>query len=219
MNTARGQQMQTARSITPQPWHPDYRRDSTHNPLDLPEHRRNSSTESSLGLNEIDSDDRNQDKRDGTKLHKTRKNIFARLGRSRTKVLTTYKISGTGRTAQFSNERLYLHWIRFGILQGGIAVTLLSYGNEVGSWVGVGTLTLALLTLVYSTSLYHTRHIHMITKRKDVVYFAKTIPTLLCVGLILLYGGNFIVAMSMGDAAASRPPWTTDDPYSFTSVF
>ncbi|KAG0248250.1 vacuolar transporter chaperone [Mortierella polycephala] len=210
MNAARGQQMQTARSITPQPWHPDYRRDSTHNPLDLPEHQRNGSNESSMGLNEIDPDDRKQDKSDGTKLHKTRKNIFARLRRSRTKVQTIYKVAGTGRTAQFSNERLYLHWIRFGILQGTIAVTLLSYGNQVASWIGVGALILALLTLVYSTSLYHTRHIHMITKRKDVVYFAKTIPTLLCFGLIVLYGANFVVTMSMGDSAASRPPWTND---------
>lgn len=173
------QNMQAARSITPQPWHPDYQRDSTVNPLDLPEER----------LNDIDSDDRH-DKNGDSKVHKTRKSIFTRLRRSKTKV--EYKVSGTGRLAQFSNERLYLHWIRFGILQGMIAVTLLSYGNEVTSYVGVGAMVLTCMTLVYATTLYHLRHIHMVTKRKDVVYFAKTVPTMLCLALFLLYGANFV---------------------------
>ncbi|KAF9941240.1 hypothetical protein BGZ70_006256, partial [Mortierella alpina] len=131
-------------------------------------------------LNDIDSDDRH-DKNGDSKLHKTRKNIFTRLRRSKTKV--EYKVSGTGRLAQFSNERLYLHWIRFGILQGMIAVTLLSYGNEVTSYVGVGAMVLTCMTLVYGTTLYHLRHIHMVTKRKDVVYFARTVPTMLCLAL------------------------------------
>jgi len=93
--------------------------------------------------------------------------------------------------AQFSNERLYLHWLRFGVLQGGIAVMLLSFGIGVAAWVGVGTFVLASLTLIYATTLFHKRHLYMAAKRKDVKYFARTIPSLLTLGLIVLYGGNF----------------------------
>lgn len=102
-----------------------------------------------------------------------------------------YNIKGFGKLAQFSNERLYLHWIRFGVLQASIAVMLLSFGIGIASWVGVGTLVLAMLTLIYATQLFHKRHLYMVTKRKDVKFFARTIPTLLTFGLFFLYGGNF----------------------------
>ena len=101
-------------------------------------------------------------------------------------------MTSMGKMAQFSNERLYLHWIRFGVLQGSIAVLLLSFGIGVASYVGVGAIVLALLTLIYSTTLYHTRHLNMVNKRKDVKYFARAIPTLLTLGLLVLYGGNFV---------------------------
>ncbi|KAG0366059.1 vacuolar transporter chaperone [Gamsiella multidivaricata] len=211
--------MQTARSITPQPWHPDYHsnsRSSTPNPLDLPEHRRprRKSDESLSVMAEIDRNEKEgKDDNGQTALKKTRKNLFSRLGWKRTRV--TYKVSGTGRLAQFSNERLYLHWIRYGILQGTIALTLLGFGNNVATYVGVGALILALLTLIYSTTLYHLRHLYMVTKRNDVVYYQRTVPTLLCLGLVLLYLGNFIVTMSIGDDARSPPPWTGVDDNSF----
>ncbi|KAG0268140.1 hypothetical protein BGZ95_002593, partial [Linnemannia exigua] len=102
-----------------------------------------------------------------------------------------YKIKGFGRVALFSNERLYLHWIRFGVLQASIGVMLLSFGIGVAAWVGVGTLILSLLTLIYGTQLFHKRHLFMVTKRKDVKYFARTIPTLLTFGLFILYSANF----------------------------
>jgi hypothetical protein len=103
-----------------------------------------------------------------------------------------YNIKGFGKLAQFSNERLYLHWIRFGVLQAGIAVMLLNFGIGIASWVGVGTLVLSLLTLIYATQLFHKRHLCMVAKQKDVKYFARTIPTLLTFGLFFLYGGNFV---------------------------
>ncbi|ORZ04829.1 hypothetical protein BCR41DRAFT_362306, partial [Lobosporangium transversale] len=193
--------MEATRSLTPQPWHPDYNnRDSTVNPLDLPEDR-NRHRDDTDDDTESETDDHpkrgkspgnsnGSNEKNGPVLNKTRKNIFSRLRRSRTKV--TYKVTGTGRYAQFSNERLYLHWIRFGILQGTIAVTLLSFGNNIVTSIGVGALILALTTLIYGTTLYHLRHLYMITKRKDVVYYARTIPTLLCLGLIAVYLANFI---------------------------
>ncbi|KAG0215138.1 vacuolar transporter chaperone [Mortierella sp. GBA30] len=205
----------TTRSITPQPWHPNYHhQDDRNNPLDLPEER----------LHDIDLDDsrslskkRNSGDGGERKPQKTRKNIFTRLRRSKTKI--EYEISGTGRMAQFSNERLYLHWIRFGILQGSIAVTLLSYGNEVTSFVGVGSMILTCLTLIYGTTLYHLRHLYMVTKRNDVVYFARVVPTALCVSLILLFSANFIATLSIGEDARSRAPWTKHDDTNFKGVF
>ncbi|KAK3831213.1 MAG: hypothetical protein JOS17DRAFT_790647 [Linnemannia elongata] len=130
-----------------------------------------------------------------------------------------YNVKGFGRRAQFSNERLYLHWIRFGVLQGSIAVMLLSFGIGVASWVGVGTLILSLLTLIYATQLFHKRHLFMVTKRKDVKFFARTIPTLLTFGLFFLYGGNFALTMYYGEEARNPPPWTRKDPTSFNIIF
>ncbi|KAF9193467.1 hypothetical protein BGZ51_003271 [Haplosporangium sp. Z 767] len=131
-----------------------------------------------------------------TTKKKKKGKLFSRMG----KVLRgprpynplKYKMTGMGKVAQFSNERLYLHWIRFGVLQAMIAILLLSFGVGVASYVGIGSLVLALLTLIYATQLYHKRHIHMIKKRKDVKFFARTIPTLLTVGLLGLYGSNFV---------------------------
>ncbi|KAF8942854.1 hypothetical protein BGZ47_006070 [Haplosporangium gracile] len=128
-------------------------------------------------------------------------------------------MKGFGRAAQFSNERLYLHWIRFGVLQGSIAVMLLSFGIGVASWMGVGTLILSLLTLIYATQLFHKRHLFMIGKRKDVKFFARTIPTLLTLGLFFLYGGNFALTMHYGEEARSPPPWTRKDHTGFNSIF
>ncbi|KAF9907362.1 hypothetical protein EC991_011011 [Linnemannia zychae] len=130
-----------------------------------------------------------------------------------------YKIKGFGRVALFSNERLYLHWIRFGVLQASIGVMLLSFGIGVAAWVGVGTLVLSLLTLIYATQLFHKRHLHMVTKRKDVKYFARTIPTLLTIGLFILYGANFGLSMYYGEEARSPPPWTQKDDTNFNSIF
>ncbi|KAI1316242.1 vacuolar transporter chaperone [Mortierella claussenii] len=215
--------IQTARSLTPQPWHPDYEnsRSTTPLPLDLPEdrHRHGMPSESKFGLNETNLNKNNNnsrekgmnpdESREGPVLKKTRKNIFSRLSRNRS--IVTYKVSGTGRLAQFSNERLYLHWIRFGILQGTIAVTLLSFGYGVAAYVGVGALILALATLIYATTLYHLRHIYMVTKRKDIVYYERTIPTLLCLGLFVVYLANFVLTMAIGEDAKSPPPWPKDE--------
>ncbi|KAF9092604.1 hypothetical protein BGX29_005252 [Mortierella sp. GBA35] len=124
-----------------------------------------------------------------------------------------------GKLAQFSNERLYLHWIRFGVLQGSIAVMLLSFGIGIAAWVGVGALILALLTLIYATTLYHKRHLYMVAKRRNVKYFARTIPTLLTFGLIVLYAGNFALNLYYGEEARSPPPWARKDNLNFGGYF
>ncbi|KAG0009496.1 hypothetical protein BGZ80_002338 [Entomortierella chlamydospora] len=155
--------MQTARSITPQPWHPDYQqvgsRSSTPNPLDLPEHRQGQYSASMTDMSVIDlNDEKNEKSKNNNNnnnkrsqvyggnvnnddnapvLNKTRKTFFSRFPRTRAKKISpgNGKVAGTGRIAQFSNERLYLHWIRFGILQGSIAVTLLSFGDGVPAYI------------------------------------------------------------------------------------
>ncbi|KAF8941453.1 hypothetical protein BGZ58_008728 [Dissophora ornata] len=130
-----------------------------------------------------------------------------------------YKMKGMGRLAQFSNERLYLHWIRFGVLQGSIAVMLLSFGIGIASFVGVGALVLSLMTLIYGTTIYHKRHLYLVKKRQDVKYFARTVPTLLTMGLFVLYGANFVITLSYGEDARSPPPWTQHDDSNFDDYF
>lgn len=185
------------RSITPQPWHLDYNRGGK-NPLDLPEQKKrmgridDDSEGDAFDPQDDDDDDRRKSYPEGGKT-RSKPRFFSRMrDRLRTKVPLNYKVTGTGRLAQFSNERLYLHWIRFGILQGGVAVMLLSYGIGIASYIGVGALVLALSTLIYCTTLYHLRHLYMITKRKDAIYFERWIPSLLAVGLFALYLANLI---------------------------
>ncbi|GJJ70744.1 hypothetical protein EMPS_03094 [Entomortierella parvispora] len=217
------QQEMSSRSITPQPWHPDYegntqrlsRMDLIDSPVRENQRRRSSSQSSSGSSTRASGRKNNNNEKNGQQspanggLVKTRKGIFSRLRRARTFV--EYDNRKTGRFAQFSNERLYLHWIRFGVLQGSIAVMLLSFGIGVASYVGVGALVLALTTLIYSTTLYHTRHLYMITKRQDILYYERVIPTMLALGLVVLYAANFGITLSLGDSAASPPPWTDND--------
>ncbi|KAF8955217.1 hypothetical protein BGZ46_002695, partial [Entomortierella lignicola] len=198
------------RPLTPQPWHPDYQnagsRSSISNPLDLPEHRheREQYSRSDLNLSVIDQDEHYNEKGNNKKggknnkntdndsnyessLKKTRKTFFSRIRRTRVKKIASGDgiLPGTGRVALFSNERLYLHWIHFGILQGSIALTLLSFGTGIPAYVGAAAILLALLTLIYATTLFHLRHLHMRAKRQDVDYHTKIVPTILCFGLII----------------------------------
>ncbi|KAF9282186.1 hypothetical protein BGZ68_006161 [Mortierella alpina] len=199
------------------------------NHLDLPEHRtkmdpantvreRRSSTSSSTH-----SSDSTRSRSGKAKKNKVKGRLLSRLGRicrgPQPYNPEKYKMTSMGKMAQFSNERLYLHWIRFGVLQGSIAVLLLSFGIGVASYVGVGAIILALLTLIYSTTLYHTRHLNMVNKRKDVKYFARAIPTLLTLGLLVLYGWNFVVMVTYPKDTWIPPPWTQYDDGNFMNYF
>ncbi|KAF9563056.1 hypothetical protein BGW38_008959, partial [Lunasporangiospora selenospora] len=102
-----------------------------------------------------------------------------------------FKMVKMGRNTQFSNERLYMHWLRLGVFESVIAVTLLSFANGPATYIGVALLVLSQLTLVYGTTLYHKRHLYLSTKRKDVAYFVKVFPTFLVLCLMVLYTMNF----------------------------
>ncbi|KAG0298523.1 hypothetical protein BGZ96_010569 [Linnemannia gamsii] len=209
------------------------------NYMNLPEHRRmhngsgfdgSTLAESARGMSPINLDDAHLTRRSSQSSIRSSGSSSSRKRNGRWKAKwdeirprkynpLDYNIKGFGKLAQFSNERLYLHWIRFGVLQAGIAVLLLSFGIGIASWVGVGALVLSLLTLIYATQLFHKRHLYMIAKRKDVKFFARTIPTLLAFGLFFLYGGNFALTMYYGEDARSPPPWTRKDSTNFNSVF
>ncbi|KAF9551642.1 hypothetical protein EC957_006535 [Mortierella hygrophila] len=194
------------------------------NHLDLPEHQGMHSNMSHVNLNDPSHLARRSSQsstRSSSSLTDRKRGWRTRWNEVRPRKYNPqdYNVKGFGRVAKFSNERLYLHWIRFGVLQAGIAVMLLSFGIGIASWVGVGSLILSLLTLIYATQLFHKRHLYMVSKRKDVKFFARTIPTLLTIGLFFLYGSNFVLTMYYDEEARSPPPWTQNDPTNFNSVF
>ncbi|KAG0209639.1 hypothetical protein BGX28_010155 [Mortierella sp. GBA30] len=92
--------------------------------------------------------------------------------------------------AFFSNERTYMHWIKFGLLLGSMALTLLGFGKEVGLNVGLFLVTVAMLTLVYATATYHLRYRWMKQARFDVRYYDRIGPTILFMALFLAYATN-----------------------------
>ncbi|KAI8594567.1 hypothetical protein EDD21DRAFT_282053, partial [Dissophora ornata] len=92
----------------------------------------------------------------------------------------------------FSNERTYMHWIKFGLLLGSMALTLLSFGKAVGLNVGLFLVLVAMSTLVYATAVFHLRHRWMIQMRRDVKFYDRVGPTLLFMALFLAYATNVI---------------------------
>ncbi|KAG0345592.1 hypothetical protein BG004_003510 [Podila humilis] len=63
------------------------------------------------------------------------------------------------RKALFSNERTFIHWIKFGILLGSLALILCNFGT-VGSLafhVGVSVLVIAMSALSYAAISFHRR--------------------------------------------------------------
>ncbi|KAF9957361.1 hypothetical protein BGZ72_001904 [Mortierella alpina] len=90
----------------------------------------------------------------------------------------------------FSNERTYMHWIKFGLLLGSMALTLCSFGQEAGLGVGLFLVTVAMSTLVYATTIYHLRHRWMTRARFDVKYYDRVGPSVLFLALFMAYATN-----------------------------
>ncbi|KAI1319547.1 hypothetical protein EDD11_003817 [Mortierella claussenii] len=63
------------------------------------------------------------------------------------------------RKALFSNERTFIHWIKFGILLGTTALTLCNFGTEdtLAFDIGVAVLAIAMLALGYAAVVFHRR--------------------------------------------------------------
>ncbi|CAO3568420.1 unnamed protein product [Mortierella alpina] len=90
----------------------------------------------------------------------------------------------------FSNERTYMHWIKFGLLLGSMALTLCSFGQEAGLGVGLFLVAVAMSTLVYATTIYHLRHRWMARARMDVRYYDRVGPSVLFLALFMAYATN-----------------------------
>ncbi|KAG0269762.1 hypothetical protein DFQ27_002178 [Actinomortierella ambigua] len=100
--------------------------------------------------------------------------------------------------ALFSNERTYLHWIKFGMLLGSMALTLLSFGDHksVGFPVGMFLVLVAMATLAYATAMFHCRDQWMRLRRTDRLYYDRVGPSLLFAALFLAYATNVILTVN-----------------------
>ncbi|KAF9179830.1 hypothetical protein BGZ50_006664 [Haplosporangium sp. Z 11] len=97
--------------------------------------------------------------------------------------------------AFFSNERTFMHWIKFGLLLGSMALTLVSFGKSVGLQVGLFLILVSMATLVYATIIYHLRHRWMEQIRHDVRFYDRIGPTILFVALFIGYAVNVALTM------------------------
>lgn len=124
------------------------------------------------------------------------------------------------RKALFSNERTLVHWIKFGILLGTMALTLCNFGR-IGSlafYIGSSLLLVAMTTLGYAVLTFHyrdrslSRRLNMAMARKkakrnkkggsdavdpstliakEVCYYDRKGPTIVCCVLIFACSINF----------------------------
>ncbi|KAF9126106.1 hypothetical protein BGW39_006864 [Mortierella sp. 14UC] len=135
------------------------------------------------------------------------------------------------RKALFSNERTLVHWIKFGILLGTMALTLCNFGR-IGSlafYIGSSLLLVAMTTLGYACLMFHYRNRSLgrrlraamakkkakRTKKggpgsetidsstmiaKEVCYYDRKGPTVVCCLLIFACSINFYLSMAYGSA-------------------
>ncbi|KAF9429534.1 hypothetical protein BGZ94_010374 [Podila epigama] len=96
-----------------------------------------------------------------------------------------------------------MHWIKFGLLLGTMALNLISFGQHVGQQVGLFLVLVAMSSLVYSTTIFHLRHIWMAAMRVDVLYYDRYGPTLLFAALFFAYATNVALTMykMLGDSS------------------
>ncbi|KAF9107046.1 hypothetical protein BGX29_007552 [Mortierella sp. GBA35] len=90
----------------------------------------------------------------------------------------------------FSDERTFMHWIKFGMLLGSMALTLLSFGKSVGLQVGLFLVLVAMSMFVYATTVFHLRNRWMKQFRLDVVYYDRIGPSILFMALFVAFATN-----------------------------
>lgn len=115
------------------------------------------------------------------------------------------------RTAKvlFSNERTFIHWIKFGMLLGALAMILLNFSGQavtihpvehdliaraemIGQRVGMALMVICLMCLVYAACVFHWRHIGVAGRKDDDRYFDRIGPTVVTLGLLGTYSINVI---------------------------
>ncbi|KAG9323246.1 hypothetical protein KVV02_000140 [Mortierella alpina] len=114
----------------------------------------------------------------------------------------------------FSNERTFNHWIKFGMLLGALAMTLLNFSitesnhrgfnqelanraGRIGQSVGVCLMVICLLCLLYAAATYHWRHIGLVQDKSDGRYLDRIGPTLLTIGLFVTYAINVVLTIQV----------------------
>ncbi|KAF9573908.1 hypothetical protein EC968_007736 [Mortierella alpina] len=114
----------------------------------------------------------------------------------------------------FSNERTFNHWIKFGMLLGALAMTLLNFSiteslhvgfnqelanhaGRIGQSVGVSLMVICLLCLLYAAATYHWRHIGLEQDKSDGRYLDRIGPTLLTIGLFVTYTINVVLTIQV----------------------
>ncbi|KAG0061902.1 hypothetical protein BGZ89_011078 [Linnemannia elongata] len=125
------------------------------------------------------------------------------------------KASFKKRKTLFSNERTFIHWIKFGMLLGALAMMLLNFSGEgiarregvdqtlanrvgrIGQNVGVTLLLICLLCLVYSGVSYHWRHLGIAKDKGHERYFDRVGPTFLTVALLATYTMNVVLTIQV----------------------
>ncbi|KAG0082859.1 hypothetical protein BGZ93_006950 [Podila epicladia] len=118
------------------------------------------------------------------------------------------------RTAKvlFSNERTFIHWIKFGMLLGALAMILLNFSGQaamtrpvehdlivraemIGQRVGMALMAICLMCLVYAACIFHWRHIGVAGRKDDDRYFDRIGPTVVTLGLLGTYSINVILTI------------------------
>ena len=98
----------------------------------------------------------------------------------------------------FAAERTFLSWLEFSIIIGGLAATLLNFGNTPAVlYSAIAFTVVACASLLYSLALYLWR-VKMIRGRRAVRYHDRWGPTLLCLGLLAAVLVNFGLLLSDG---------------------
>lgn len=90
----------------------------------------------------------------------------------------------------FAAERTFLSWLEFSIILGGIAATLLNFGDAISLTSAIAFTFVACGSLLYSMGLYLWR-VKMIRARRAVRYHDRWGPSLLCGAFFLAVVINF----------------------------
>ncbi|KAF9167843.1 vacuolar transporter chaperone [Actinomortierella ambigua] len=104
--------------------------------------------------------------------------------------------------SMFSNERIFLEWIKVAILLGTLSMTLLSFGNSQRSatpWIGLALIMCTLITIIYSTTQFHIRMEWMLKQRDEeegAHFYDRLAPTVITVLLVGIMAFNAYVVVS-----------------------
>ena len=122
----------------------------------------------------------------------------------------------------FAAERTFLSWLEFSIILGGIAATLLNFGDSASIYSAWGFVIVACAALLYSVVIYWLR-VEMIRSRRASVsrYYDRWGPTLLCLALFAAVAVNFAFKIKedgwfdrhsrVADAADANGTWVGNE--------